>query len=456
MLKIEQFISRDLWLIKLDTASRWTRCWVRALRLLLAVVWEFQHRLLDARAGGLVYTSLLSLVPFLAVTVSVLKAFGVHQRVEPIVAEIVEPLGPNGEQITLRVMQFVNNLDVGVLGVVGIAGLFYTTYSLIGKVEEAFNAIWRVRRGRSWTRKFTDYLSVVLVGPVVIVSAFGLLASIQSHTLVQRVLEIQPFGYVAIWGAQYLPFLLLCGLFTFFYKFIPHTEVRGAAAMVGGGAAALLWGAAGEGFAAFVAGSTKYSAIYSGFAILILFLLWLYVGWMIILVGAQVAFFYQHPGAYEPQYRWAQSSCAWRERAALRLMVCLARRYLAGDPPYQPIDVATATNIPLPVIEELTDVFVEAGYLSRMSSPKGMIGFVRPPSHISVEAILEVIRNGGVSAVPSGVSSLDRVEDVLHRRDTAVSNALSDLTLESLVSGRTAEGGGRSSSHEAGVPTAPS
>ncbi|MER3424528.1 MAG: hypothetical protein C4293_16220 [Nitrospiraceae bacterium] len=276
--RVEQFFRHDLWAIDLNSLHGVRRAGVKALRMAFAVIAEFRHRVLDARAAWLVYMTLLSLVPFLAVTFSVLKAFGVHHLIEPVLEQTLAPLGPKGQEITTQIIGFVNNLKVGVLGLAGLAGLFYTTYSLVDKIEQALNAIWRVRQGRRWARKFTDYLSVVLVGPVLIVTAFGVLASAQSHVIVHRVLELQPFGYVIVWAAQYVPFLLLCGVFTFLYKFVPDTDVRLGSALVGGITAAILWGIAGEIFAAFVAGSGKYSAIYSSFAILILFLLWLYIG----------------------------------------------------------------------------------------------------------------------------------------------------------------------------------
>ena len=151
---MQQFLTQDLWRIDASALSLVRRIGMHALRLTIAVVMEFRHRLLDARAAGLVYTTLLSLVPFLAVMVSVLKAFGVHQQIEPVLAQALEPLGSKGQEITATIIGFVDNLKIGVLGVVGVAGLFYTTYSLIDKIEQALNAIWLVGEGRPWSRKF--------------------------------------------------------------------------------------------------------------------------------------------------------------------------------------------------------------------------------------------------------------------------------------------------------------
>src|SRR5215470_10426663 len=249
--QIREFVKHELWTTDLDAVHTVRRVGIKTLRLAIVVAWEFRHRLLDARAAGLVYTTLLSLVPFLAVMFSVLKAFGVHHQIEPLLTQTLEPLGPKSVEITATIIGFVDNLKVGVLGIVGVAGLFYTTYSLIDKIEQALNAIWMVRQGRSWGRKFADYLSAVLVGPVLVFTAFGLLASMQSNTVVEGLMEIQPFGSFLLWTAELVPFLMLCSVFTFFYKFIPNTQVNIGSAFVGGIAAAILWGIAGEVFAKF-------------------------------------------------------------------------------------------------------------------------------------------------------------------------------------------------------------
>ncbi len=223
----------------LDAIPRIQRLALHAWRLVIAVAVVFRFRLLDARAAGLVYTTLLSLVPFLAVLFSALKAFDGHRHIAPLLNHVFEPLGPKGAEATSHIVGFVDNLKVGLLGTVGVAGLFSTTYSLIDKIEQ----------GRTWARKFTDDLSVVLVEPVLIFIAVGLLASVQRHALVDRVGDIQPFGILLIWTEELMPFVLLCGVFTCIYKFVPHTLVTVRAARLGGLTAALLWGLAGEAFA---------------------------------------------------------------------------------------------------------------------------------------------------------------------------------------------------------------
>ncbi len=431
-MRLRQFFTHDLWATNLDGAPRAQRAALQVLRLVVAVAYEIRFRLLDARAAGLVYTTLLSLVPFLAVMFSVLKAFGAHQQIEPLLNQVLEPLGPKGAEVTGQIIGFVNNLKVGVLGAVGLAGLFYTTYSLIDKIEQALNAIWRVRQGRTWARKFTDYLSVVMVGPVLIFTAVGLLASVRSHAIVDRVMELEPFGTMLVWAAELMPFVLLCGVFTFVYKFVPNTQVTVRSALIGGITAALLWGLAGEAFATFVAASGKYSAIYSGFAVLVLFLLWLYAGWMIILVGAQVSFFIQHPAAYRARFSSQQDTTARRERLVLEILSTLGRRHLRGNGPLSLTDLANELGLPAAVLEERITELVDHGLLARMAEPEG-VGLFRPPELIAVNEVLDLV-HGGPALKPGFLQKPgDPIDDLIQRRNIAAAQSLDGMTLHSLI-----------------------
>jgi len=430
--RLEQFLKYDLWTRELDSLSRSRRAALHALRLIIAVALEFRPRLLDARAAGLVFTTLLSLVPFLAVMFSVLKAFGAHHQIEPLLTQALEPLGEKSIEVTERVMDFVDNLKIGVLGSVGVAGLLYTTYSLVDKIEQALNAIWMVRQGRPWGRKFTDYLSVVLVGPVLVFTAFGVLASLQSHTVVQSLKEMEPFGTLLVLSAEIVPFLMLGAVFTFLYKFIPYTQVQNVSALVGGVSAAILWGIAGEAFAKFVTESAKYSAIYSSFAVLMLFLLWLYVGWLIILIGAQFAFFHQHPTAYLSRQLWQQGTPAFRERLTMNILLALACRYLQGERPLLPSQLAVQLNLPDALVMDEVDRLIAAEMVGMVKEPEG-VSLIKLPELITAQDILDTIRVGSPMDIPPPIDLNDPVETLLQRRDDAVSKSLAGHTLRSLA-----------------------
>ena len=423
---------RDLWSADVSRLSPLTRLQVRCLRLAVVAGEEFRQGVLSLRAMGLVYATLLSLVPFLAVMFSLLKAFGAHQQIEPFLAQALAPLGPQGGEISRRVVEFVNNLQVGVLGTVGVGGLFLTAISLIGKIEDALNHIWRVRRARSLARKFSDYLSVVLVGPVLVFTAFALTASARSHWLVQQMVRVESLGLVVAMVTRVTPFFFLCTAFTFLYKFVPNTQVRFRSALLGGAIAGILWQLAGVGFAAFVANSARYTAIYSGFAVLIIFPIWLYVGWLIVLVGGEVAYFHQYPSTYLTWASWRGHSHLSRARLALSTLAVITRRHLTEERPWRLTELSTALNVPPAIVEDLVDEFVRRGILFRTVEPEGVV-LGRLPEHVTVSEILDAVDDLDLYGSEAPAESEDPVLHLLRRRDHAIRRALEGITLQSLT-----------------------
>jgi len=426
-----KFLGHDLWSVDLSTLALWPRLRIRFLRFAIVAVEEFSTNQLDLRAAGLVYSTLLSLVPFLAVTFSVLKAFGVHQQIEPFLARALEPLGPQGAEVPGYMIGFVNNLQVGVLGAVGTAGLFFTVISLIGKIEDALNSIWRVRYPRALARKFSDYLSVVLVGPVLVFTAFSLTASAESNWVLQQFQQYESLHSVVTVVTRVMPLLFLCVAFTFVYKFVPNTQVHFRSAVIAGITAGLLWQLAGIGFAAFVASSAHYTAVYSGFAVLLLFLLWLYVGWLIVLVGGEVAYLHQHASTFATLGPRGRRSALSRMQLALSTLVMITRRYLMQEPPWRLAELSAALHVSSVELEELIDKFVQRRILLRTIEPEGL-ALGRLPEDISVNEILDTA-NGHEQLT---LAEDDPIALILRRRDQAVRQALEGLTLRSL----TAEG----------------
>src|SRR5207249_3554498 len=289
----------QVWDVESADLTRFRRLFHSLIKISLMVLRDFFENLLNLQAMALAFKTLLSLAPLLAVVFSILKAFGVHNRMEPALSEALAPLGEKGQEITAHLIGFVDKMSAGALGSVGMVTLFITVLSLMGTIEEAFNHIWHVKAPRKLARKFSDYLSVILVGPVLVVAALTITATLQSNAFVQKMISLEPFGTVILTLLKFVPYFTLWGAFTFLYVFIPNTRVKLTSAVVGGLLAAVLWQTVGWGFTVFVASSTRYYAIYSSFAILLLFLLWLHVGWVIVLMGTQVAYAHQHVRFYE-------------------------------------------------------------------------------------------------------------------------------------------------------------
>lgn len=401
----------------------------RVSRAVNIAIERYYGDMLSLRAMSLTYSTLLAMVPFLAVTFSVLKAFGIQAQVGPLLSEALAPLGSERFEITRRIVEFVDNTQVGVLGALGVLGLLYTVMSLVSNIETSLNDIWRARRVSSWTQRYREYLSVLLLGPVLVFGALALIASAQSYWLVQRLLEFEAFGYVFTLLTQVMPFFLLCAGFACIYKFVPSARVRLRSAVLGAAVAGILWLVAGNLFAAFVAGSTRYDAIYSGFAILIIFLIWLYLAWLIVLIGAEIAYLSQYAYLWTSNLLENIQQPAFQERLGLCALAEIARRFIAGEPPPSDAELSAHLGVPLADLDPILDRFVGCGMLLRATQPEG-ISLARLPEHIAVTEILDAL-SGNLKALSEHP---DSVIQVLRRREQAVQQSLNGVTLKSLVS----------------------
>lgn len=334
------------------------------LRYPYALIRDLLTGELNLRAMGLVYTTLLSLVPLAAFAFAVLKGLGVHRDLEPLIYEFLRPIGERASELTMQFMHFVDNVRGDVLGSVGLAFLLYTVVSTIQKLEEAFNFAWHVERPRSVMRRVSEYLSLMVIGPVFIVVVFSLFSAAAAHTSMQWLTKHEPFGTVVRAFGYVGPFLFVTGVFTFLYAFIPNTRVRFRAALVGGVAAGLLWAASGALFTRIVAASTNMVAIYAGFAIFLATLIWIYLSWLILLIGAQLSFYVQNPRYLRVGQGHVRLTSALRERLAFTVMLLVARKFVAGEPPWQQRALAEDLEIPGSALASVIRSLERAGLLT--------------------------------------------------------------------------------------------
>jgi membrane protein len=423
----------EYWLFDLPeelggAALRWIAV---PLRYLYALLRDLARGDLGLRAMSLVYSTLFAIVPVVAVAFSVLKAFGYHRELEPVLSEFLRPLGPQGYQLTERIMQFVENVQGALLGTVGFVFLLFMVVSMIQKVEEALNFTWHVERPRSLTRRVTEYLVVMLVVPALAVVAMVLLASIEASDVVAKVSGLAT-GHEADDGhARFAPQALIIGLFTFVYVYMPNTRVRLLPAAVGALFGGLLWAAVGALFTRIVVYSAQTAAIYAGFAVVLLFLFWLYLSWLIVLLGAQLSFYVQHPEYLRTGHADIPMTGVLRERLALSVMYLLGERFLDGGARWTTNDLADRLDVPATVLGDVISALEAHGLL--LMAEDDTIAPARDLGAISLAAILDAIRHEAPDPRRPELHPVAAADDAARRADEALRASVRDQSLRDLV-----------------------
>ncbi len=429
--KLHTLLDNIVWGRHLSRTGLPGRIVATMLRYLYAMLRDFFSGQLTMRAMSLVYTTLLSVVPLLAFSFAILKGFGVFNQLEPYLDNLLAPLGEQGEQITAQILALVENVKGSVLGGVGLAFFLYTAISTVKKVEESFNYVWYVSKPRSFSKRFTEYLIVLLVGPMAMVTAIGMITSIQSNSVVQYLLNNEALGPLFVVAGKFVPYLLISAVFTFLYMFMPNTRVKFKSALVGGVAGGFMWATMGAIFTTFILYATRTQQIYAGFAVAITTLIWLYLNWLILLIGAQLAFYHQRPAFLRIGRQEPRLSNTMRERLALNIMFLAGCAFRDPEKTMSTSEVSTELRIPAIALAPVIGALETAGLLLSTEKEELMPG--QEMTRISLSQILEVVRVVGETGSyrePRWSGTIDALGSNL---DTAVAGVVGKRTLADLL-----------------------
>lgn len=395
-----------------SVAEPWRRM-LRVLRFPYALIRDLWNGELNLRAMSLVYTTLLSVVPLLAFSFSIFKGLGIHRDLEPIVFEFFRPVGDNATELTARVMGFVENISSGVLGSLGLAFLLFTVISTIQKIEESLNYVWRVERPRSFARRVTEYLSLMVVGPILVVAILGLTASAADSTVMHTIAGVWVLGDIMGMLGRLSTYVVVSAAFTFLYIFIPNTRVHFLPALAGGLVAGLLWVIVGAAFAAFVLYASRLALVYSSFAILITALIWIYVAWLILMVGAQLSFYVQNTQYLRRGQREIRMTPALTEQLALNTMYLVGKSFRSGEPGWTTSKLAGRLEVPSALLATVIRSLERANLLIVTEDERLMPA--RDLSEIDLSQVVDAARRH------------HRGEPWLHVRGTSVAERLATV-----------------------------
>jgi membrane protein len=432
---IQEIIDHLLWDINLKKVNKFQAFGIQALRIFYGTIQDLKSGLPSLRAMSLVYTTLLSIVPLLAVSFSVLKGFGAHNQLEPALVSLLEPLGEKGLQISHQIISFVDNMKVGVLGSVGLLLLIFTVLSLVKKIESAFNATWNISVTRNIIQRFSNYLSVILIGPLLLFTSAGITASFNSSEVVDKFSSIEPFGTLLLFLGELTPYILTTISFALIYLLIPNTKVRLKSAVYGAVIATILWKMTGTLFTAFIVNSTNYTAIYSSFAILIIFMIWIYVSWLIILTGATISYYHQNPDFISNKSKVIRLSCRLREKLALTVMQLIGSSFHNNEPPWTMQGLSKKTSISEQALMIITPSLLSAKLITTTGDDQQYYIPSQSLEHITIAMILNAARSAEEThhLSPDDVETTPQVEDTLSDLNNAISATIESKTLKDLV-----------------------
>ncbi|MBN2427161.1 MAG: YihY family inner membrane protein [Deltaproteobacteria bacterium] len=433
--RLDDFLAHGLWENQGEGISKRRRFLYHNIRICVIVFRKFFEDRCPMRASSLTYTSLLAIVPLFALMFSVLKGFGVQNTLETIV---LKKITIGSEEIVHHIIGYINNTNAARLGTMGLAILILTVMSMLSNIEKSFNHIWGVRETRSTFRRFSDFLSVLVLGPVFIFAAISMTSTLQSQVFLQRLLEMAYVGEVILILFKTLPFVVMWAAFTFLYIFMPNAKVRLSSALVGGIFGGTIWQLAQWGFVHAQVGVARYNAIYGTLAALPILMIWIYLSWIIVLLGLIVTYAWQNTEIIRRETSEQRVSFMCREKTALAILILVTRKFYENGQPWDLQRISGHLNLPPRLRMRVLDELVDLGFLSEVVDEGEESAYqpAKAPERVAVADIIAEFRRQGDSLDCSQeVNEWYRVNELEEQLKQVQTQALEGMTLKDLALG---------------------
>jgi len=456
----QTFIKRDLWLALPD--ARGPRFLYRVLRMGVLIVEGFIKTDVFMLSAALTYQVIFALVPLLVVMLAVVKGVGgfssaggkvqqfILENILPRMGDVPAQGAEKSATLAEQIDKFINNVNATAVGVVGVVALLYTSISLLTSIENVFNRIWGIRNPRTILKRLTVYWTFLTLSPVLLAASLSMTGMVQSNKLYLWLTTNVPyFGTATL---VLTPYVVAWIMFTGFYIFMPNTRVHPGAALIG----ALISGTAWEGmktvyfwYNTHVVTNYKF---YGSLGTIPVFLLWIYVSWIIVLFGAEVAFAAQHVNTYRREIEQMRLSAADRDRLALVVCVEVVRPFVAGAKPPSGEEVALRLNSPVRIVNEILFELSTQGILRTVTlTNQKDAGYLpaKDPGILTARDVVSAVRTyGDQGSLPNG-ERCEAIYKLLDRAEAEAMGPLQSVTLRELAA-RSAEGGIRNAPSEPG------
>ncbi|MDY7038370.1 MAG: YihY/virulence factor BrkB family protein [Thermodesulfobacteriota bacterium] len=408
--KIIQFLKIDIWRIRKKELSRSKSFFIKQLRIFILASRGFVEDNCQLRASALTYYSLLSIVPVFAMVFGIAKGFGFEKMLQGVLLKSLE----GQEQIVTQVMGFaralLENVKGGLIAGIGVVILFYTIIKILSHIESAFNRIWGITNSRSIGRRISDYLSIMLICPVLFLmsSAATVIISSGVKLVVQKISLLEAVSPVFFFMLKFLPYCIIWILFTFLYVSIPNTRVHYKSGLLAGIIAGTMYQVFQRAYIFFQIGVAKYNAVYGSFAALPLFFIWLQISWLIVLIGAEISFAHQNADTYEFEQDSLAVSHSFKTLLSLRTVHLLISHFSSGKMGLTASQIASKLEIPIRLVHRILHKLVASRIVSEIKADEYTDVAYQPardPDTMTIKYVIDALEQYGSDDIPVAQSS---------------------------------------------------
>ena len=436
--KVINFLSKVIWWRRLNSLLGKRSFFMRIPRIIFLSLRGFNEDRCSLRASALTFYSLLSIVPLFAIVFGIAKGFGLDKILE---RQLIEKI-PFRSEVIMHIINFSRSLlesaKGGVIAGVGVALLFWTAIGMLGNIERSFNDIWGIKNMRSFTRRIVDYLSVMLICPVLLVVAGSatVFISMQAKMMTQKIAVLGAIAPAIHFLFSFSPYIAIWVVFTFIYMFVPNTKVNFSSGILAGIIAGTVYQVTQWVYVNFQIGVASYNAIYGSFAALPLFLLWLQLSWRIVFLGGEISFVHQNMDTYEFEPDYLKVSRSFKNLLALRMVNLLSKNFARGQKALTAQEISHTLTIPIRVVRDIVSELTEAAIFVAIQEETDRVPAYQPAvdtNLLTIKYVLDKLEKSGTDIVPLiETEELERIKDSLESFDKAIEKSPANLLLKDI------------------------
>lgn len=430
------FLNHKLWRVRLDKMDKKQGFFLKQLRIFALAIKGFNEDKCMLKSTALTYYTLFSIVPIIALAFAIAKGFGFQENLQQQLLQDFKDQQDVLKQAFVYADKMLSNTKGGLIAGVGVVLLLWSVMKLLGSIENSFNEIWEIKRDRVWTRKITDYLSIMLIAPIFIIISGSLTVGLKSgiNNVSSHFELLSPLGFILL---KIVAFALIWGMFVFLYMALPNTKVGFKSAAMGAIIAALLFEILEWAYVSFQVGVAQYNTIYGSFAALPLFLIWVQYSWFVVMFGAELTFANQNVDHYELENDINNMSVRYKRVIALLIANHVVKNFNEGKTPFTAMQIAKKLDLPVRLARNIIFEFTETGIFNEVKLDNDKEVGYQPgisDTKLTVKYILDKLDEKGVNQLPmENTEELRLVQSLMKSMDEVLNTSQGNLLIKDLI-----------------------